>query len=296
LAVVAVVKDEADYLAEWIEFHAMLGVTAFYIYDNGSIDATAELLHNNGWSAAVTRVPWRSFDGFAGTQRLAHCHALVNFGPAHRWMAFIDVDEFVYPRRGASLTATLELYSNQPAVSLPWFNFGPSGHWEKPSGIVIENYIERAPLPPRADQYSLIRYKTIVDPQEVTAAGVHHFKLQGHGYVLINENGKIFPPFLKRDPKFMVSKELKLNHYFTRSHAELLVKLAKGRVSRNGGKNPTAYNRRLRQYALAIERDEEILRFVSEIKRRLALRSDYLMAICSDRGPSNFEPTLGRPV
>jgi len=27
-------KDEADALVEWIEYHALLGVEHFYIYDN----------------------------------------------------------------------------------------------------------------------------------------------------------------------------------------------------------------------------------------------------------------------
>ena len=38
LCVAAIVKNEGDYLAEWVEFHHMLGVEKFLIYDNGSTD------------------------------------------------------------------------------------------------------------------------------------------------------------------------------------------------------------------------------------------------------------------
>jgi len=39
LSICAIFKDEAPYLPEWIEFHRLVGVERFFLYDNGSGDA-----------------------------------------------------------------------------------------------------------------------------------------------------------------------------------------------------------------------------------------------------------------
>src|SRR5512133_3338974 len=38
LAVCAIFRDEARYLAEWVSFHRVQGVEKFYLYDNRSTD------------------------------------------------------------------------------------------------------------------------------------------------------------------------------------------------------------------------------------------------------------------
>ncbi len=41
VVIVCIVKDEADYLEEWLAYHVALGVDHFVIYDNGSTDGSA---------------------------------------------------------------------------------------------------------------------------------------------------------------------------------------------------------------------------------------------------------------
>ena len=157
LAIVAIVKDEAAYLEEWILFHAMLGVCSVILYDNGSTDGTADLVAQGHWGAEVKRLDWRSFDGIDAAQQLAYNHALANYGADHRWMAFIDVDEFLMPLEGADLPSALDRFAHQPGVTLPWVNFGPDGHCVMPAGLVTESYTERAAFPPRPAPPSLAR-------------------------------------------------------------------------------------------------------------------------------------------
>lgn len=65
------------------------------------------------------------------------------------WLAFIDVDEFLFaapPSPGfppPSLPVALEAYKDYAAVVVPWYLFGSSNHTESPSGLVIENYTWR---------------------------------------------------------------------------------------------------------------------------------------------------------
>ena len=44
LAACTIYRDDAAYLAEWIEFHRLMGVERFFLYDNGSTDDHREVL------------------------------------------------------------------------------------------------------------------------------------------------------------------------------------------------------------------------------------------------------------
>jgi hypothetical protein len=41
LGAFAIFKDEASYLPEWFEFHRLVGVERFFLYDNGSSDGVS---------------------------------------------------------------------------------------------------------------------------------------------------------------------------------------------------------------------------------------------------------------
>lgn len=278
LAMVAIVKNEAAYIAEWAEFHLMLGARHIFIYDNDSTDNTAEVLAPYIADGCLTITPWRNFSEALNPQCAAYAHATTNYVMDYRWAAFIDVDEFMFPAEGDSLEKTLAELDQQPAVSLPWINFGPSGHQKKPDGLVIANYTERASFPPRNNQYSLLRYKALVNPRAVATVSTHLFCLRDRGAVLINDCGEEFPGHLERDVRFATNKKLRLHHYFTRSYEEIEQKIAKGRVSRAGVVNRKVLDRRLKQYQRATEQDTSITRFVPELERRLAKRMGHRLS------------------
>ena len=66
LALVAIVKNEASYLDEWIEFHRLVGVEHIYLYDNGSTDQTREVVAPYISQGFVTLMRWASFDATDG--------------------------------------------------------------------------------------------------------------------------------------------------------------------------------------------------------------------------------------
>ena len=273
IGISCIVKNEQDYIGEWLQFHIMQGVKDFIIYDNGCTDDTLEIARAYSTGATCTIVPWRTFtmadEHKFSIQSLACGHALCNFGPRLRWMAFIDIDEFLFSPSGAPLPEILASLSELPAISIPWTNFGPNGHKTKPNGLVIENYTECAQHPLHPAQRSLLRYKSIVDPTEVNALSSHIFPLRDHGVVAFNERGEKIPHYAVTTPSFVATELLRLNHYFTRSLEEIDRRIAKGRVSRNGQQIDNYLNRRLKAYAVKTERDESILQFVPELRRRM---------------------------
>ena len=140
LAVALIVKNEARHIEEWARFHRRAGVRRFLVYDNGGTDGTLDILRAALPEAALTVVPWAQVfsDARMGreihNQVLAYAHAASNFGGAFRWMAFIDADEFLVPKRAASIPEALAHLGDAVNVSLPWHMFGRSGHDAAPEG------------------------------------------------------------------------------------------------------------------------------------------------------------------
>lgn len=229
LALVLIVRNEARHIGEWARFHRLAGARHIHVYDNGSTDGTVAALRDAvGDFASV--IPWdqKLRDARRGleihNQVLAYAHAVRNFGGRYRWMSFIDVDEFLVPKRAASLPEALAHLEGCRNISLPWHMFGRSGHVEAPEGGVLRNYTRRNP-DPMSDAKGLRNFKMIVDPCHVTALKVHEIET-GDG--TCNDRGARFTQATRERPGFYSADHIQLNHYYTRSDAELKAKIARG--------------------------------------------------------------------
>ena len=231
LAIALIVRDEQAHVGEWADFHARAGARAFFVYDDGCRDATLPILRER-LGDRLTVVPWRQrlTDG-AGrreihNQALAYAHAASNFGGDFRWMAFIDADEFLVPKRARTLEDALAHLGDAANVSLPWHMFGHSGHATPPQGGVLRNYLMRA-ADPMSDAPGVRQFKCVVDPCRLTRVGVHSFATDGATRTA-NDRGETVPLRERERPAFYSSDHLQLNHYYARSRAELDAKIGRG--------------------------------------------------------------------
>ncbi len=208
LSVCAIYRDEAEYLAEWLEFHRLVGVDRFYLYNNFSDDAHMEVLGDYVDDGLVVLHDWPVQ---TAPQTGAYAHCLESHGAESRWIAFIDIDEFLFSPSGESVSDMLVSYERYPGVAVNQALFGPSGHRVKPSGLVIESYLQRQNL-------GNIKFiKSIVDPIRTShPIGVHHFAYESG--LAVDENG-----YPLRDAKTwsVSASKLRINHYRTKSEAEL---------------------------------------------------------------------------
>jgi glycosyltransferase involved in cell wall biosynthesis len=221
LAVVAIVKNEAEYLEEWLAFHLALGVEHFFIYDNGSTDGSAELLERYINHGFVTRIDWP----IGGGQLSAYNHALRMFGATTEWLAYFDPDEFLVPLLDDDIPTFLGRFDDAADVRVPRVEFGYSGHRTRPEGLAIDNYTQVAnvlqldpKLPPRV--------KSIVRPRAVSAVDIH----------LAFPADKPAPGQPTRTYEAEVRGVAQLSHYYTRSLEEFEAKRfrgsATGRIAR----------------------------------------------------------------
>lgn len=270
VAIVLIVRDEARHIGEWAQFHHRAGIRHVFAYDNGSSDGSMDALRAALPGDAVTIIPWAQKHLRTGLKReihnqvLAYAHALTNFGADYRWMAFIDVDEFIVPVAAASIPAALAGLEAAAHLSLPWHNFGRNGHETPPEGGVLANYLRTPPSP-----YGLthgLNFKCLVDPSRVTAVGVHAFEIDGRAEG-VNDRGDLFRHADRTRPGFYSRERLQLNHYYTRSNTELQAKI------RRGSNRDVAANRHVRRVlriVAAIEadtvEDQSVARFLQRLQ------------------------------
>src|SRR5208283_5168867 len=98
LAICAVAKNEAVYLPEWIAFHSLQGVSDFLIFDNQSTDNTKEVLAQIARHVPVSVVDWPG-DNYYKMQMDAYREGAERLIGRVDWVAFIDIDEFLFSSR-----------------------------------------------------------------------------------------------------------------------------------------------------------------------------------------------------
>lgn len=129
LSICATFKDEAKYLKEWIEYHCLVGVDHFYLYNIGSRDQYMRVLSPYLRQGIVTLVNWPKFTE-TQTEEEAFKWVLSNKIPAYenaikvkaanqtKWLVFLDIDEYLVPPNVDKLSETLENYDEYPGVIL----------------------------------------------------------------------------------------------------------------------------------------------------------------------------------
>ena len=175
IAMCTMVKNEAKYVREWVEFHSLLGVNRFIIFDNDSSDSLRAALNGSMMMAEVIIVRWppspsRSWppgnpheercQGYADGKyrdewaysycQLAAFHECLRWESARsRWVAAVDVDEFFMPRYSQNglrtLQDALKPYEHMHGISLSSFTYG-TGHRALPIAageLMIETHLLR---------------------------------------------------------------------------------------------------------------------------------------------------------
>jgi len=222
LAIVTCIKDEGHDLVEWLCFHRQIGVSRFVIYDNLSTDATAAILDAVPFRDEI--VVHRIADESA--QKAAFADAIKRYRDELDWVAFIDGDEFIVPLGEVSLIDKLAELGEQgvDGFGIHWRIFGSSGHKVRPRGLVTRSFLRRA-----RDGFRPNRHvKSVVRLAAVQAMVTqHYFRVAGR-YLL---DGGIEPPadFKGIAKTASYTQGFAIHHYITKSHAQCLEKIARGR-------------------------------------------------------------------
>jgi hypothetical protein len=265
-------RDHARDLREWIEFHRLVGAERFFLYNNGSVDDHREVLAPYLEEGSVVVHNWPHFPGL----RLAFDHCLQHHRDDARWIAFLDIDEFVFSPTGRTMSDVLTEYERYPGVGVNRYTFGTSGHRTRPPGLVLENFVMRSE--PRRNAI-----KTILDPKRTSHSwGGHNFAyLDGWAVDELHRPLDSAPPGRPPSrvgaltPTFTIDR-LRINHYSIKSEEELRAKYALPRPDTGEQrKGPFLEDpRRLQEFLDTFNsvRDEDIQVYLPALREAIAVR------------------------
>jgi hypothetical protein len=220
LAICAIAKNEGQYFEEWIEWHKKMGVEKFYIYDNESSDNTKEILAPYIESGLV------DYTFFPGKKQQlpAYDDCLEKHRLDVRWIAFIDLDEFIVPIKDKSIPESLQRFEDFSAVEINWLCYGSGGAKEKQPGTVMERFKHHS-----QPEHILNKHvKSIVDPRRVFNMIGSHEAARMSGFAVDSHGERITKSFQNRKPK--QQDVIRINHYAVKSYEEFLEKRARGRA------------------------------------------------------------------
>jgi hypothetical protein len=211
VAICAIFKNEAAYLYEWLSFHAFLGVTKFFLYNNNSTDDSVAVIRSWPGPQDVYVIDWPMIPG----QNAAYADMIARHRDAADWCAFIDCDEFLCPQTGLSLPETLDLIDpSASGLYVHWRMFGSSGQTEQHAGLVTERFTRRA-----YDSFGPNNIgKSVVRLGLATTAGFCHI-VQTNGR-MINDSGDEIDQHGNGIHHRSSHKLLALHHYYTKTMEE----------------------------------------------------------------------------
>lgn len=257
LAITAILKNEAPYIKEWIEFHKLVGVQKFYLYDNESTDNVKEILQPYIDSKEVI---YKYFPG-KHAQMAAYQDSIYKNATKVKYMAFIDIDEFITPIKHNTIPEFIEYFEKKinhkiDAVGINWVIHGFNGHKTKPEGLVCENFYKCSYTAERNNHI-----KSIVNPRSVLAADHPHFCLHRIGSKVVNCNGdNIYGPFA--GPYI---DEIYISHYWTKSNEEYIIRCQKGKAGYS-----TPIPLKYEPDYLSTDNNYPVDRFIPQLKEKLS--------------------------
>lgn len=216
VVLVAIAKNEDNYIEEWIQYYLKLGVDDIYVYQNN-------WRINPSLTEKYTQLHVIPFDGDF-KQLEAYNHFIKNYSKNYGWGMFFDVDEFLALKKYNNIKDWLINYKSYGAVGVNWRLFGDNG-LEK----VIDNNYSVIKRFTKADKNMYPLIKTIINfnkphPKAYFFGDPHHIKVSWDSNYTINtkKTGYIRGPknYNYTDP------DVQLNHYFCKTLDEFMTNKA----------------------------------------------------------------------
>lgn len=223
LSLVCIAKYEEAYIKEWIDFHLCVGIDRIYVYDNDSPDLRRILQPYIEKGVVV----YKEIHGKA-RQLDAYNDAVYFFKNRTRYMAFLDVDEFLVSEDfNQSLKSVIRLIFRKKllcgGIAVNWRVYGSSGYKKAPVGYVIENFCYRC----KNDGQGNDCIKTIANPRMIKSFEHVHYPAYIYGVHNIDESGNVVYGWSNPVEQ---TRLIRVNHYFTKSEEEWIMRRSRGKA------------------------------------------------------------------
>jgi hypothetical protein len=271
LSLVALFRDEAHFLKEWIEFYRMIGVEHFYLYNHLSQDNYMEVLQPYIDQGIVElqqlTEPFVDQKHFVKTQGEIYTETAKKTEDLSEWLIVVDVDEFLFPVNEYKLTDALKVYDSYAALSVNWRMFGSADVQRIPDDkLMIETLLYKAEF---SKDRSLV--KTIVKPRYVEKYIDPHYARLKKEYYQVTENFEYFYGSVIPES---VEKIFMLNHYWAKD-LDYFYQYKVNRVYLKSKESSPEQIKQQQQNLLTGNKnmsttyDDAILKYVPELRKRV---------------------------
>jgi len=197
--------EEEPYIDEWIKYNLALGFSHIYIYDNSNTNTLKDKKSKN--------VTIFNFPGYK-QMLISRNLFLAQYRNKHKWVAHIDIDEFIVLKKHNTIMDFLNEYDNCDSIALNWIMFGTSNEI---------NY-RNEPVTKRFRYCSKdvdIHYKCISKLKSINQC-VHSHRPQLLRGFIYDTNLKIINDIYNPDGDYKVAC---IHHYYTKSEEEFKSKI-----------------------------------------------------------------------
>lgn len=221
ISVCAIFKNEAMYLKEWIEYHLLVGIEHFFLYNNMSDDKYLDVLSPYISSGVVTLIEWP----YAKGQISAYMDCSKKYREVSNWIGFIDIDEFINPLEQENITSVISRYESAGSVMIPWRIYGSSGMVDRnPDSLVIDSFFDCWSKLSDVGKCIWNTEYDVLDDNPI----FHHYLWtlkDGKKQPAVNIDGIPFTPNLL--PAIRRNPPMVINHYAVKSLNEYMMKVNK---------------------------------------------------------------------
>jgi hypothetical protein len=246
LGIMAIFKNEQDYMEEWLNHHISQGFNQIYLYCNDPNIKAYTYLSKYQYSQYIKLIDWvdKKNIGSQTIQRQAYSHCVKTYSHQCQFLLMLDLDEFVVHINPHLLVSDyineLKLKQNFDdikAFKIQRYDFGSNGHITKPDGLVMKNYL--------LHEKTCSSFKTLANTDYIDKSkdffGVHDYNYQS------GKNGKVFNSYFGYGETGFPNSckqnsineiPLVINHYYTKSYQEYLKRCE---LWKEGGINPIGH-------------------------------------------------------
>lgn len=211
ISLCGIFKNEAKFLDEWIQFHIIIGIEHFYLYNNNSDDNFADVLKPYIEKGIVDLIDWP----FHHSQMDAYQDCYNKYRNETNWLTFIDADEFICPIIENDIKTWLASYKNYPGVAVYWKQFGSNGKLHHSNNeLVIEQYTQCWPKP---STYSKMFCNMDFPIAKFKNPHIFNSKIYGIKVPPVNQYKKIITLGIHRSSIFGNSA-IQINHYWGKAY------------------------------------------------------------------------------
>ena len=223
---------------------AGLGTRKFYIYDNNSTTPMLDSISDYSHAGLVdynffAGLPKDATTGF-GDSNQGHVYAdcIRRFRHRHRWLGFIDLDEFIvfHDTEASDINTFLHGYEKYGGLVVNWRLFGSSLHKKRPQGGVLINYTKCMSKSTTSSSH----VKTIANTRFLTGiAKDPHTMEYIDGTFAVNEHKQ--RRYKSRGEQHS-SDRIALYHYVLKSEEEFVHKVNRGNAAGGFAKTMEFFN------------------------------------------------------